>query len=66
VIDELKRVWKEAVVAYMKFAWRDWELRKSSFRIAGVSGEIRTEHFQNTNLERYRYTKVFCERFLRS
>jgi hypothetical protein len=32
---------------------------KTSFKI-GFSAEIRTEHFQNTNLKPYRSARPFC------
>jgi hypothetical protein len=57
VTDELESFWKEAVWlgAILPFAWRRWgKQRKTSVRITGVSAEIRTEHFPNTNAKHYR------------
>jgi hypothetical protein len=60
--DELEDTWKEAAIAYTRYvsvsARLSWvKPRQTSFRIAGVRAEIRTEHLINMmNVERYRYT----------
>jgi hypothetical protein len=47
MIDELERIWKEAVMAYSKkypeISLESWgKTRKTSVKLAGVSAEIRT------------------------
>jgi hypothetical protein len=46
--DELKMVWKEAILVYwatvLTFAWRCWgKLRETAVKIAGMPAEIRTK-----------------------
>jgi hypothetical protein len=56
--DELERAWEEAVMALLRYHHgvsleRLRKRTKTSARIAIIPAEIRTEHFPDTNLERY-------------
>jgi hypothetical protein len=50
VTDEVERVWKEAVVSYLKMiTWNGWWTpRKVSIRTAGLQSEIQTQNVSNT------------------
>jgi hypothetical protein len=55
---EKKRPWTNLCTVSV-FAWRDrGKSPEFSVRVAGVSAEIRNEHFPNTSLERYIYTTL--------
>jgi hypothetical protein len=60
--DEMESIWNETVVAYrgtiLAFAWSDQgKTPKTSFRIAGISAQIRTEHLPIP--KSYPQTKLF-------
>jgi hypothetical protein len=54
--DELKGIWKEAVVA--SSSYYPGICLQGILSIVGVAGEIRTEHLRNTSMERYRYADL--------
>jgi hypothetical protein len=61
--DEFERIWKEAVVALLKYyptSCLEWleNTTENPGMIAGVSAEIRTKQHPNTGLERYRYNNL--------
>jgi hypothetical protein len=57
---ELESIWKEAVIAYLKYYSRICLERpmKASFRIPLVLDKIRSEHLPNRDPERYRYASL--------
>jgi hypothetical protein len=53
--DELGRIWKEAVVAYLRYYLGICveENHEKPGRIVGVSDKNQSQHLPNTSLERY-------------
>jgi hypothetical protein len=59
--DQLKRVWKGAVMTESRYYPTIYleGLRETSVMIPGVPEEIQTEHFPKTNLDLYHYVNPF-------
>jgi hypothetical protein len=59
--DEMEKIWKEAVMAQLRYypticLGRLKKTAQESVRIAGALAEIQTEHHPNMSLEGYHYT----------
>jgi hypothetical protein len=57
--DELRRTWKEAILAMaLNLAGRTENSQTSSVRRAGIPAEIRIEHLLHGSPERFRYISL--------
>jgi hypothetical protein len=62
--DELERIWKEAVMAYLMLLCRRlWGVSGKNHENTHVPAEIRTEHLPNKSLGIYRYSNPLKHQF---